>query len=239
MKLHDSTVLVTGANRGLGQALVAALLEQGARRIYAAARDPKKVVPPAGAGDRVVALALDVTDPRQIEAAAAHAEGVTLILNNAGSLASFGVLSSTPDALDQDYRTNVTGPLLVARAFAPLLEARGGGAIANVLSVVSFASMPSIGGYSASKAAAYSITQSLRAELAPKKIAVHAIFPGPVDTDMVRRFDLAKTKPELVAQAILRGIAEGRDDIFPDPMSEQVHASWARDPAAVARQFAG
>lgn len=238
MKLNDSSVLVTGSNRGIGRALVAALLAHGVRRVYAAARDPKNVVPPAGAGDRVVPLALDVTDPAAIEAAAARAEGVTVVVNNAGSLASFGVLTSTPTELDHDYRTNVMGPLLVARAFAPRIEARGGGAIANVLSVVSLASMPALGGYSASKAAAYSVTQSLRAELAKKKIAVHAVFPGPVDTDMIKSFEMAKTKPEVVAESILRGIVEGRDEILPDPMAEQVYAAWTRDPQAIARQFA-
>ncbi len=235
MKLQDSVALVTGSNRGLGRALVRALVDAGARRVYATARDPKSVE----TGDRIVPLALDVTDPASVEAAAARAEGVNLVVNNAGSLASFGLLTATPEEIARDLRTNFTGPWLVARAFAPKIEANGGGAIANVLSVVSLGSMPPLGGYSASKAAAFSLTQALAAELAPKKIAVHAVFPGPIDTDMIRSFEMQKTSATDVARAIVKGIAAGDAHIAPDPMSAEVYAAWTRDPRAAAAKLAG
>ena len=235
MKLQDSVALVTGSNRGLGRALVRALLDAGARRVYATARDPKSVE----TGERIVPLALDVTDAASIEAASVRAEGVNLVVNNAGSLASFGLLAAKPEELAHDLRVNFTGPLLVARAFAPKIEANGGGAIANVLSVVSLGSMPALGGYSASKAAAFSLTQALAAELTPRKIAVHAVFPGPIDTDMIRSFEMQKTSAADVARAIVKGIAAGDAHIAPDPMSAEVYAAWARDPRAAAAKLAG
>lgn len=234
MKLQDSVVLVTGANRGLGEALVRGLLARGAKKVYAAARDPKTIT----ASERVTPIALDVTDPDQVAAAAARTEGVTLVINNAGSLASYGVLAASMEQLETDLRVNATGPLLVARAFAPQLEQRGG-AIVNVLSVVSLANMPSIGGYSASKAAAFSLTQALRGDLAPKGVAVFAAFPGPIDTQMVAHMPMVKTSPDAVAKAILDGVEAGQLDIAPDPMAAQAWAGWTQDPQALARQFAG
>jgi len=235
MAIHDSVALVTGANRGLGRALTTELLARGARRVYAAARDPKKV--PTGDA-RIVPLAVDVTDPRQIEAAVAAAGDVTLLVNNAGVLASYSVVGSALADLEQDMRTNYFGPLAMARAFVPTLE-RNRGAIVNVLTVVSLAPMPALGGYSASKAAAFSLTQSLRGELAGRGVRVFAVYPGPVDTDMARAFDIPKTSPESVARAIVAGLVAGDEDILPDPMARDTYAEWSRSPKSLERRFGG
>ena len=133
---------------------------------------------------------------------------------------------------------NVYGPLLTTRALAPVIERNGGGAVVNVLTIVALASMPALAGYNASKAASWSLTQSLRGSLAAKGIAVHSVFPGPVDTDMAASIPVQKTSPDDVARAIVEGVAEGREDIFPDPMSASVYQSWRADHKAVERQFA-
>jgi NAD(P)-dependent dehydrogenase (short-subunit alcohol dehydrogenase family) len=238
MNLERSTALVTGASRGLGLALVADLLRRGVRRVYAATRtaEPHAALS-ALDHDRVVPLVADVTNMTQLRAAAARASDVDLVINNAGVLASTGVLESQVGELQRDLETNFFGVLAVARAFVPVL--RPGSAIVNVLSVVSLASIPALGGYSASKAAAWSLTQSLRAELAPRGVRVHAAFPGPIDTDMIRALDLPKTPPAEVARALLDGVAADRNEIFPDPMSADVGATWAHDPRALERRFAG
>jgi NAD(P)-dependent dehydrogenase (short-subunit alcohol dehydrogenase family) len=239
MKMHDAVVLVTGANRGLGRALVAASLQAGARRVYAAARHPgARAGALSGAPERVVPLALDITDARSIDSAARSAGDVTVLINNAGVLASRGVLASAPGQVEQDFATNLFGMLAVTRAFLPVLERAERAALVNVLSVVSFASMPSIGGYSASKAAAFSVTQALRGELANSRVSVHGAFPGPVDTDMIRDFELPKTRPEAVAQAIVRGVEAGLEEILPDDAARQMFDVWRGDPKALERQFA-
>lgn len=243
MKLSQSVVLITGANRGLGRALVHTALAAGARRIYAGARDPQQLAAIVKtAPDRIIPLALDVTDPASLEAAAARAADTSVLINNAGVLASYNVLTTTREQLAEDFAINAFGMLAVTKALLPALEraaAGGEAALANVLSVVSLASMPALGGYSAAKAAAYSITQALRGELAAKRIAVHAVFPGPIDTDMVRTFEMAKTSPEVVAQAIIDGIERGVEDIYPDPASRDMFATWQRDPKQLERQLAG
>jgi NAD(P)-dependent dehydrogenase (short-subunit alcohol dehydrogenase family) len=238
MKIKDSVALVTGANRGIGRALVRALVDGGARRVYAGVRGSSQLAAMKAAGDAVIPLALDVTDKDQIERAAAQAGDVNLLVNNAGVLSSFSFLQSDLAAIERDIATNFVGPLTVTRAFLPAIERSGGGAVVNLLSIVSFASMPALGGYSATKAAAFSLTQALRAELSAKNIIVHGVFPGPVDTDMSRGFDMPKTSAHAVAAATLAGIERGEEDIFPDPMALQVAASWQRDPKALERQFA-
>jgi NAD(P)-dependent dehydrogenase (short-subunit alcohol dehydrogenase family) len=238
MKAQGATLLVTGANRGLGRSLVLASLAAGARRVYATARDPKQlealVEPSAG---RVVPLALDVTDARSIASAAARATDVTMLVNNAGTLASYGVLDGSPADLTLDFATNLFGLLATTKAFVPALERAGGAAVINVLSVVSLASIPALGGYSASKAAAFSVTQALRAELASKRITVHAALPGTIDTDMVRSFGGPKTSPDDVAREILAGVERGEDDIRPDPLSREFVDVWMSDAKALERAF--
>ncbi len=243
MKLANAVVLVTGANRGLGRALVQATLDAGARRVYATGRDVRQLDALARlAPDRVVALALDVTDAASLAAAAVAAPDVTVLINNAGVLASYNVLESSREAIEQDFAINLFGTLAATRAFLPALAragAAGGAALVNVLSVVSLASMPALGGYSAAKAAALSITQAMRGELTARGIAVHAVLPGPIDTDMVRAIEMAKTSPAEVARAILEGVERGADDILPDPASQQMFALWQRDPKALERQLGG
>jgi len=237
--MKEAVVLVTGANRGLGRALVEASLEAGARRVYATARDPKQLETVVRlAPEKIVPLALDITDPRSLAEAAARATDITILMNNAGVLASYNVLTSSPEQIAQDFSTNFFGLVGATKAFLPALERAGRAAIVNVLSVASLGNVPSLGAYSASKAAAFSITQALRAQLAPKHISVHGVLAGAIDTDMVRDFDMPKTKPEEVARAILQGVEDGLEDISPDPASRDLVAMWRRDPKAVERQMA-
>lgn len=238
MQISGSIALVTGANRGIGRAIVEALLARGAAKVYAAGRDAAGLAEVVALDPtRVSALALDVTDAASVAGAAAAARDVTLLINNAGHLEFGGTLGGDAAALERQFSVNVFGPLHTAQAFAPALTARGG-AIVNLLSIVARAAMPGIALYSASKAAALSLTQGLRAELAGAGVTVHSVFPGPVDTRMAADIDLPKTSPADVAAAILDGVEAGHDDIYPDPMSRQVAAGWASDPKAVERQFA-
>lgn len=235
MKIEDSVALVTGANRGLGKALVDALLAKGAAKVYACARDPRTLT---HRDARIVPLRLDTSKADELAAVARAAPDVSLLVNNAGTLTSFGVLTCTPASIEADLRTNVLGTLAVIRAFTPVLERAGGAAIVNVLSLVSLSSFPALGGYSASKAAAYSITQAVRAELRPKQIAVLAALPGPIDTDMVKALDLPKASPSDVATGIVEGILRGDEEIFPDPMAQQMGSTWAKSPKEYERAFA-
>ena len=241
MKISSSIVLVTGANRGLGLALVKGLLGRGAERVYAAARSIESLDTALGLDrERVVPLELDVTSAESVERAVDQAREVNLLVNNAGVLASFDVLQESEERLHADIEVNYFGPLRLARAFAPVLtlSGRSEAAIVNVLSVVSLASMPALGGYSASKAAAHSLTQSLRAQLQKRGLAVFAVYPGPIDTDMIKGFDMPKTSPAEVAKAILDGVEAGDPDIYPDEASRGFSRIWQADPRALERQFA-
>jgi NAD(P)-dependent dehydrogenase (short-subunit alcohol dehydrogenase family) len=236
MNIQGSIALVTGANRGLGRAIVSALVEAGAEKVYAAARDERTIV---AAGPRVVPITLDVTKPEQIAAAVRKAGDVTLLVNNAGALTSYNVLTASTAEIDADFRVQVHGTLGVIRAFVPVLErAPAGATIVNVLSLTSLASFPALGGYSASKAAAYSMTQSLRPELKKKGIDVLAALPGPIDTDMVKDLPMPKTSPADVARGVLAGVARGEEEIFPDPMAQQMGALWSKSPKEYERTFA-
>lgn len=239
MKCSGSSALVSGANRGIGQALVHALLGAGVRRIYACARDPKSLAATlAFDRSKVVPLKLDVTDPASIECAVRSAKDVTLLVNNAGVLDFGGILDTPVEKIQRNFDTNFYGALGMARAFSPVIEHNGGGAIVNILTLVALASMPGLAVYNASKAAAWSMTQSLRASLAGRKIEVYGVFPGAVDTDMLKGVEMAKTSPADVARAIVAGVDDGREDIFPDPMSLQIYGAWRQDHKAVERQFA-
>lgn len=236
MQITDATALVTGANRGIGQALLKALLDAGAKKVYAAARNPETVA--TGGDPRVVPVKLDVTDHARVAALPASAPDVDLLINNAGVLDFGNALEMSEDSLARQLATNFFGPLAMARAFATVIERNGGGAIVNMLTIVSLAAMPGIAAYNASKAAAWSVTQSLRGSLASRGIAVHAVFPGPVDTETAAAITFDKTSPADVAAAIVAGIARGDEDIFPDPMATQVYEAWRADHKAVERQFA-
>jgi len=237
MKISGSTAVVTGANRGIGRALVDALLARGAAKVYAAVRDPDSVKDLAAGDPRVVPTALDLTDHEQIARAADRASDATLLINNGGSLNFADPLSGDLGAIHTDIVTNFVGPLVTAREFVPVLERNGGGAIVNVLSLVVFGPVPAMGGYSASKAAAASVTQALRAQLREREISVYGVFPGAVDTDMIRDLEIPKTSPADVATAILDGIEAGEENILPDPMAQGGYKAWRDDPSAFERQM--
>ena len=231
MTIRDRAVLVTGANRGIGQALVEEALRRGAKRVYAGTRQP--LAHPDG---RVTPLTLDVTNAAQIQAAAGRVESLDLLINNAG-VALYDDLSDRA-ALDRQLAVNLFGTYGVTQPFLPLLTGSRG-AIVNNLSLNAFAPMPVIPAYSVSKAAAFNLTQSLRALLAGRGVSVHAILTGPVDTDMTRGFDIPKASPESVARAIFDGVDKGEEDIFPDPASASMADSWRNGAAkTLERQFA-
>ena len=237
MEIRDSVAFVTGANRGIGRAFVDVLLERGARRVYAAARDGASLEPLARLEPRVHTVMLDVRDASHAAAAAEQARDVTLLINNAGALTFGGLADVSPGAVRELMETNFFGPLHVINAFAPILEAHGG-TIVNMLTLVALASMPGLAAYNASKAAALSLTQSFRADLGKRGITVHGVFPGAVDTDMIRAIQMPKTPAIDVARATLDGVEAGEEDIFPDPMSRQLYSAWRQDHKAVERQFA-
>jgi NAD(P)-dependent dehydrogenase (short-subunit alcohol dehydrogenase family) len=212
------SVLITGTNRGLGTALVDEALRRGAGRVYAAARRPV-----THDDARVTPLLFDITDPGQVRRAAAQVEELDVLVNNA-ALALFDDLSDRA-AIEQHLTVNLFGTWDVTRAFLPTLTARRG-TIVNVLSTAAFAPVPVIPAYSISKAAAWSMTQSLRALTAPAGAQVHVVLPGPIDTDMSRGLEIPKASPESVAAAIFDGVRDGVDDIFPDPTSGIVAPSW-------------
>jgi len=218
MTLAGRTVLVTGANRGIGQALVEEALRRGAKRVYAGTRQPL-----AHSDGRVTPLTLDVTNAAQIHAAVERVESLDILINNAG-IALYDDLSDRA-ALDQSLAVNLFGPWGVTQAFLPLLT-RSRGAIVNNVSTMALAPLPLTPAYAISKAAAFNLTQSLRALLAGRGVSVHAALTGPTDTDMTRGFDIPKASPESVARAIFDGVENGEEDIFPDPMSETLAESW-------------
>jgi NAD(P)-dependent dehydrogenase (short-subunit alcohol dehydrogenase family) len=229
MKLQDAVVFVTGANRGLGLAFAQAALQAGARKVYAAARDPASI-----ALSGVVPVALDVTDPTQIEAAAQACGDVTLLINNAGISRQSSLLGSA-DALAAaraELETNFFGPWLLARAFAPVLKANGGGGIVNVLSVLSWLSFPGVATYSASKAAAWSLSNGLRNELRGQGTQVTSLHVGYMDTDMTRGLDAPKSSPADVARQTLAGVEAGLIEVLADDISRQVkHSLSSATPA--------
>ncbi len=236
MKLEGKNILVTGANRGIGAAIVRELIKHKVGKVYAAARDIRKL--PDFGDKRVVPLALDITDRRQITAASELAKDISVLINNAGTAHFGSVIDGGPEILTADMNTNYFGTMAMVRAFVPVLQKNGQGLIANVNSVVSLSPIGSVGGYSASKAALHSATVGARSDLAARGIYVAGIYPGPIDTDMARDFPMDKTSPEETAQAIVEGLIAGDDYIFPDPMSRRAGELWLRDPQALERQFA-
>ncbi|HTF48364.1 MAG TPA: SDR family NAD(P)-dependent oxidoreductase [Pseudonocardia sp.] len=231
MTIADKAVLVTGANRGIGRALVEEALRRGAKRVYAGTRQPL-----AHSDGRVTPVTLDVTNAAQTQAAVENVGSLDILINNAG-LALVDDLSD-PVALQQHLAVNLFGTYGVTQAFLPLLT-RSRGAIVNVLSLSALATVPLTPAYAISKAAAFSLSQSLRALLAGRGVTVHAVLPGPVDTDMIRGWDIPKASPESVARAIFDGVDNGEDEIFPDPMSAAMAESWRSGAAkALERQNA-
>jgi NAD(P)-dependent dehydrogenase (short-subunit alcohol dehydrogenase family) len=231
MNITNKTVLITGANRGIGLALVHEALRRGAKRVYAGTRGAQQ-----NADKRVTPLMLDVTNASQIKQAAGGVDALDVLINNAG-VAIYDDLSNF-EIIEQHLAVNFFGILNVTRAFLPLLK-RSKGAIVNNLSMVALAPLPVIPAYSISKAAALSLTQSLRALLAGQGVTVHAAILGPIDTDMNRGFSIPKASTESAAQGILDGLEKSEEEIFPDPASQQIAEGWRTGVTkALERQFA-
>ncbi|HEU4662437.1 MAG TPA: SDR family oxidoreductase [Dokdonella sp.] len=228
MKIQGSTAFVTGANRGLGLAYAKALLDAGARKVYAGARDPSSVTL-AG----VVPIRLDVGDAGAVAAAARDCGDVDIVVNNAGVIGGTPLLADGgDDALRGVLETNLHGMLAVSRAFAPVLGRNGGGALVNMLSALSWISLPQSGAYSVSKAAAWALTNSLRHELRAQGTLVVAVHAGYIDTDMVKSVDAPKAKPEDIARSVLAAIEAGAAEVLADDTARRVKAGFAATPPA-------
>eukprot|EP01034_Spumella_vulgaris_P041819 gene41819-51833_t len=226
MKIENAVVLITGANRGIGLAFARELLARGARKVYAGVRDPATVAPQPS----VQALRLDVNNPSDVAAAAALASDVTLVINNAGIAQPGGFLAADSEELARRlFETNFFGMLRVSKAFAPVLQANGGGALLNVLSVASWINGGELAAYSASKSAAWSLTNALRHELAAQKTQVLGLHMAYVDTDLTRGFDVPKTSPEQIVQRALDGLEAGADEVLADEITQHVKQSMTAD----------
>ncbi len=223
MNIENSVALVTGANRGIGLAFARELLARGARKVYAAARDPATVTLPG-----VRALRLDVTRPEEIVSASQVAADVNLVINNAGIAQPGGFLAQDSEAVARRlFETNFFGVLNVSKAFAPVLKANGGGALVNVLSVASWVNGGELAAYSASKSAAWSLTNALRHELAGQKTQVLGLHMAYVDTDLTRGFEVPKSSAEEIVQRALDGLAAGADEVLADALTQQVRQGIA------------
>jgi short-subunit dehydrogenase len=232
MDISSTTAFVTGANRGLGSQFATQLLNRGAK-VYAGARNPDSVTI-----DGAIPIAVDITDPASVAAAAAAAGDVTLLVNNAGIAADVNLLTGDLDGAHREMNTNYFGTLSMIRAFAPIIAGNGGGGVLNVLSVLSWVSFPDLSGYCASKSAAWSMTNAVRAELAGQGIVVTALHVGLMDTDMAAGLDGPKSNPADVAALALDTVAAGGYEILADEMSRTVQAGLAKGVAGVYPQFA-
>jgi len=220
MKIENAVVLITGANRGIGLAFVRELLARGARKVYAGARDPAAVTQSG-----VHALRLDVTKPDDVAAAAELASDVTLVINNAGIARPGGFLApDSEDVARRIFETNFFAMLRMSKAFAPVLAANGGGALLNVLSIASWVNGGELAAYSASKAAAWSLTNALRNELAAQKTQVLALHMAYVDTDLTRGFDVPKSSPAEIVRRALDGLESGLDEVLADELTTLVRS---------------
>ena len=237
VKIEGAVALVTGANRGIGRALVEALLSRGAKKVLAAARDPQSLRDLGHA--RLVPLRLDVTDSEQIRALEVAASDVNLLFNNAGVALGNGIAG--PDALDlarREMEVNFFGPLRVLQCLAPTLAKNGGGAVINIGSAAGLTNLPFLPTYSASKAALHSLTQGARMLLSRQGTSVFGVYAGPIDTDMIRQLEMPKASPHDAAMAILEGIEAGQEDIFPDAFGVDFGRRYQSSPKESERQNA-
>ena len=227
MKLDNATVFITGANRGLGLAFAREALARGARKVYAAARDPATVTL-AG----VVPVKLDVTNAEEVAAAARAAGDVTVLINNAGIAATGGFLAENSiESAQRHLETNLYGPIRLTQAFAPILARNGGGAILNVLSIASWINGPLLGNYGMSKSAAWAMTNGTRIELLGQNTQVLALHVGFIDTDLTAGFDVPKQSPESVAKTALAALEDGASEVLADEITRQVHRGLSAEPA--------
>ncbi|WP_433451811.1 SDR family oxidoreductase [Streptomyces sp. CA-142005] len=231
MDISTATALVTGANRGLGRALAQELVARGAT-VYGAARRPDQIDLPG-----VKAIRIDVTDPASVAAAAEDVRDITVLINNAGSSTGADLLSGSWDDVRLEMETHYLGTLGMIRAFAPVIESQGGGAILNILSVLSWVTFPAVGAYSAAKSAQWSLTNEVRQQLAPRGITVTGLHVGYMDTDMARHVTEPKTDPADVARAAVDGIAAGAPEIVVDDLSRRVQAGLSGGVAALYPQL--
>ena len=239
MKIKGSVALVTGANRGVGRAYLKVLLEMGAAKVYATARDAAKIADLAQPG-KVEIIALDITKADQVNAASARAKDVNLLINNAGVNKMSGFIAAqSVDGARDEMEANYFGTLLMCRAFAPVLKANGGGAISNVVTIVARVTIPMLGSYCASKWALYSLTQGVRAELAKQGTFVGSVNPGAIDTDMAKGMDMAKLDPADVARQSLKAVEDGVEDIFVGEMAQGMIQGVRADEKAMEQQLAG
>ena len=218
MNIQNKTILITGANRGIGKALVAEVLRRGAKKVYAGTRGTLEIT-----DERVVPMTLDVTDTSQIQQAVEKIDSLDILINNAG-VAIYDDLTNF-EVIEKHLAVNLLGLLRVTHAFLPALK-RSHGAIVNNLSMAGLAALPIIPAYSISKAAAFSMTQSLRALLDGQGVGVHAVVLGPIDTDMNRGLEIPKASPESAAIGIVNGLEKGDEEIFPDPASLSIAEAW-------------
>ncbi len=240
LRIEGSVAFVTGANRGIGRAIVDALIARGASKVYAGARKLSSLESLLAAHpDKVVPVEIDVTDQEQITSAAGLAKDVTLLVNNAGIAGGAGLMltdTAINDVWGKEFEVNVFGLTHVTQAFAPALNANGGGAIVNLASLASLVNFPLFQSYSVSKAAVHSITQALRIAL-PNTLVV-GVYPGPVDTDMAEGIPFEKESPQNVANEILDGVESGQEDVFPDAMSKDMSGVYLSDPKQLERDMA-
>jgi NAD(P)-dependent dehydrogenase (short-subunit alcohol dehydrogenase family) len=237
--LDGAVALVTGANRGIGAAFVSGLLAAGAKRVYAAARDPQTLAGLAQSDARVVPIALDIADDISVQEAAARLGDVDLVVNNAGVLLGGRLIAAADlSAARQEMEVNYFGLLRMSRAFAPILAANGGGTLINLLSILSRMASPAGGGYSASKAAALSLTQAVRAELHSQGTRVIGVLPGFVDTAMAEGVSAPKIQPSEVVRATLDALLTDQEEVYPGEQASQIAALLLQDPKAVERLFA-
>jgi NAD(P)-dependent dehydrogenase (short-subunit alcohol dehydrogenase family) len=225
MNIEGAVVLVTGANRGIGAEFVEQLKKRGAAKIYAAAREARAID-----ADGVHPLELDITDPGQIEAAAAAADDVQVLINNAGISTGTPLVTGDETTIRREIDTNFYGPLLMTRAFAPVLAANGGGAIVNVISALSWFTLPAAGAYAASKAAAWALTDSTRLELNPQQTHVVAVHMGLVDTDMTKGMEAPKLSPSDLASAALDAVESGAQEVLADDWAKFIKSGLTLDP---------
>jgi short-subunit dehydrogenase len=243
MKIENSTALVTGANRGIGRAIVTALVNAGAKKVYAGVRnvdallssDPDFLENFKG---KVELVALDITKNYQVDLAVEKAYDVQLLINNAG-IANYRGFIAADDLASarQEMEVNYFATLAMTRGFAPVLKKNGGGTLVNILSVASLVNLPFLGSYSASKAALHSLTQGVRAELAAQATTVIGVFPGPIDTDLTKGIDMEKGSPEDIALGLLKAIENDQEDVFIDQMAVQFQKDILSDPKSVERQY--
>jgi NAD(P)-dependent dehydrogenase (short-subunit alcohol dehydrogenase family) len=243
LQIEGRVALVTGANRGIGRALVEALLARGARKVYAGARRPEALADLiTTSGGRVVALRLDVTNGAHVRQAVAQAGDVDLLVNNAAVVSHSFAGFEDPvwlDAARQEYETNLLGSLRMTQAFASVLGQHGGGTIVNISSVAGLVGFPPVLTYSTSKAALHSLTQSTRQVLRGQGTFVVGVYPGPVDTDMAADFAVSKVSAASVATAILDGLEQGLEEIYPDPFAAEYGDAYAVNPKALEEKMAG